>query len=67
MVDDVINFKIYLESSSKAMTDKEKKGEDENTKTWISRERKELFRWNKKHFPWFLKGYHFVKKKIDKK
>ena len=27
-----------------------KRGEDENTKTWISRERKELFRWNKKHF-----------------
>ena len=49
MVDDVINFKIYLESSFKAMTDKEKKGEDENTKTWISRERKELFRWNKKY------------------
>ena len=49
MVDDVINFKIYLESSSKAMTDKEKKGEDENTKTWIPRERKELFRWNKKY------------------
>ena len=24
-VDDVINFKIYLESSSKAMTDREKK------------------------------------------
>ena len=25
-------------------------GEDENTQIWISRERKELFRWNKKHF-----------------
>ena len=24
--------------------------EDGNTKIWISRERKELFRWNKKHF-----------------
>ena len=23
---------------------------DKNTKIWISRERKELFRWNKKHF-----------------
>ena len=33
MADDVINFKSYLESSSKAMTDKEKKWEDENTKT----------------------------------
>ena len=28
------------------------------TKIWISRERKELFRWNKKHFSEILKGYH---------
>ena len=27
-----------------------KKGEDGNTKIWVSRERKELFRWNKKRF-----------------
>ena len=27
----------------------------------------ELFRRNKKHFSQFLKGYHLVKKKIDKK
>ena len=26
------------------------RGEDRNTKIWISRERKELFRRNKKHF-----------------
>ena len=26
-----------------------KKGEDGNTKIWISQERKEFFRWNKKH------------------
>ena len=32
------------------MADKEKREEDENTKIWISRERKELFRWIKKHF-----------------
>ena len=32
------------------MADREKRGEDENTKIWISRERKELFRWNKKTF-----------------
>ena len=25
-------------------------GEDRDTKIWISRKRKELFRWNKKHF-----------------
>ena len=30
--DDVINFKIFLGSTSKAMADKEKRGEDENTK-----------------------------------
>ena len=32
------------------MADREKRGEDENRKIWISQERKELFRWNKKHF-----------------
>ena len=45
------------------MTDREKRGEDENTKTWISRELKEFFRWNKKHFSLFLKGDHLVKNK----
>ena len=29
------------------MADREKRGEDENTKIWISQEPKELFRWNK--------------------
>ena len=32
------------------------------TKIWISGEWKELFRWNKKHFSTFLKGYHLTKK-----
>ena len=32
------------------MADRKKKGEDGNTKVWISRERKELFTWNKKQF-----------------
>ena len=49
------------------MADREKGGEDENTKIWISWERKELFRWNKKHFSWFLKGYNLVKNKNLKK
>ena len=31
------------------MADKDKRGEDENRKIWISQERKELFGWNKKH------------------
>ena len=53
IINDVINFKIYLRSTSKAMADREiKRGrwEYKNTKIWISRERKELFRWNKKPF-----------------
>ena len=41
---------IYLWSSSNAMADSEKRGEDGNTKVWISWEPKELFRWNEKHF-----------------
>ena len=32
------------------MADRENGGEDENIKIWISGERKELFRWNKKYF-----------------
>ena len=39
-----------------------KGGKDGNTKIWISRERKELFRLNEKYFSWFLKRYHLVKK-----
>ena len=30
-VDDIINFKIFLRSTSKAMVDWEKRGEDKNT------------------------------------
>ena len=32
------------------------------TKIWISSEQKEPFRWNKKIFSKFLKGYHLMKK-----
>ena len=39
-----------------------KRGEDGNTKNWISREGKELFRWNKKHFSWLFRDYHLAKK-----
>ena len=35
-------LEVYLGSSSKAMADREKKGEDGNTKIWISWEQKEL-------------------------
>ena len=37
------------------------KGRGKITKIWISRERKELFRWNKKHLSQFLKGYYLVR------
>ena len=40
----VINFKIYFQTASKAMADREKKREDRNIKNCISREQKELFR-----------------------
>ena len=60
-MDDVINFKIYLRSSSKAMADREKKREEGNTKIWISRDQKELFWWNTKPFSYLFKGYHLVK------
>ena len=60
-VDDVTKFGIYLPSTSKAMANREKEGG--NTKIWISWERKELFIWNKKHFSYFLKGYHLVRNK----
>ena len=49
------------------MVDRRKRREDENTKTWISRERKEPFRWNKKLFI-FFEGLSFGEKlKFDKK
>ena len=37
-------LEYYLQSSSKVMADREKKKGNENTKIWISQERKELFR-----------------------
>ena len=32
-VDDIINFKFFLGSTSKAMADREKRGKDKDTKT----------------------------------
>ena len=55
------------------MANREKKGgrgEEGNTKIWISQEQKELFRWKKKKkfFPIVFKGLSFgVKIKIHKK
>ena len=60
--DDIMNFKIFLGSISKAMADMEKKT-GWNMKIGISREWKELLDEIKKHFSEFLKGYHLVKNK----
>ena len=64
-----MNFKIFPGSSSKAMADRKKRGEDENTQISISRQRKELFRWNKKHFIYMVfEGLLFGEKlTFDKK
>ena len=70
-VADAINWKIYIGSISKAMPDGLKKRGRwftkfenlKNTKIWVSRKWKELFRWNKNHFSEFLKGYHLVRNK----
>ena len=37
------SFKIYLQSSSKAMAYREKRAEDGNTKTWIPQEQNRAF------------------------
>ena len=50
MVDDIINFKIFLGSTSKAMADRGKNmGRWKYKKLDISRT-KRAFRWNEKHF-----------------
>ena len=41
-----------------------KKGKDRYTKIWISQERNELFRWNKKHFHRFWRAIIWWKIKI---
>ena len=44
------------------MADREERGEDECTKIWISRERKEAFSWNKKTFFIIFEGLSFSEK-----
>ena len=51
----------YLDSWLHQLTG-EKRGEDENTKIWISQERKELFRWKKKTVFIDFEGLSFVEK-----
>ena len=43
-----------------------KRGEDEYTKIWISREQKQPFYEIKNIFHSFFKGYHLVKKNLIK-
>ena len=43
-------LRFFLDQPVKQWLAGRKRGEDENTKTWISWEQKEPFRWNKKHF-----------------
>ena len=64
MVSQTLRF--ILDQSLKQGLAGRKRGEDENTTIWISREQKELSRWNKKRFSVF-KGLLFgEKQKIDK-
>ena len=53
---DIINYPSSICPFQSGTCGKERK----NTKMWISREGKELFRWNKEPFSWFSKGYHLV-------
>ena len=53
-------LRFILDQSLKQWQTERKRGEEGNTKIWISWERKELFGWNKKHFSYFLKGYHLM-------
>ena len=53
MMSKTISF--MLDQPLKQWLTRRKRGEDRNTKIWIPREGKELFRWNEKHFytpPW---------------
>ena len=62
-VDDVINSKIYLGSSSKAMADREKKRGRWKYKNFNILRTKKSFLNAIKTFSQFLKGYHLVKNK----
>ena len=43
-------LRFFLNHPLKRWLTGKKRGEDKNTKIWISWDQKELFRWNKKHF-----------------
>ena len=58
---DIIN---YTTSICPFESGKSGEEEEKNTKIWISQERKELFRWKKKHFSIF-EGLSFGEKIKD--
>ena len=59
---DVINFEINLNLSNQAIFLHDQKVKTKNEISW---ERKELLRWNKKHFPSFLRGFQVLKRVSD--
>ena len=42
-------LKFIFDQALKQWVTGRKRGEGKNTEIWVSREQKELFRWNKKH------------------
>ena len=60
-VDDVINFKIFIESTSKVMAEREKKEMKMNIQTFEYLENEERFL---DEIKIILKGHHLVKNKI---
>ena len=56
-------LRFFLDQPPKQWLRGTKRGGNANTKTWISRERQKLFRWNKKYFSQLLKGYPLVRNK----
>ena len=68
LVDEIINFKIFLGSSSKAMADREKKRGRCKIQKFKYLKNEKSFLDEIKNIFQFLKGYHLVNnKKIDKK
>ena len=66
MTSQVLRF--FLDQALRQWLTGKKRVENENTKMWISRERKEFFRWNKKTFSIVFEGLSFGEKgKFDKK
>ena len=64
IVDDVMNFKIFLESTSKGMADREKKeGKTKIQKLEYIKDEKNFLDEIKNIFLQFLKCYHFMKNK----